>query len=188
LEAALLRFGFDPGWVKLVMGCVSTVAFSIVLNGNAGDFFKPKRGLRQGDPLSPYLFLIISEVLSLRISKSINDGGLTGVKLSRSCPVVSHLFFADDALFFLKATLHNCVVLDRIFKVYCRASGQLINYDKSSIYFSPNTPQQLQFLMCELFNINLVDNPGNYLGMPTIWGRSKKEALVYIKEKNHSKN
>lgn len=174
-------------WVRLVMECVTTITFSVVLNGNASEFFKPNRGLRQGDPLSPYLFLIISEVLSLRITKSISDGELTGVKLSRSCPVVSHLFFADDALFFLKATLQNCSSLNRIFKVYCRASGQLINYDKSSIYFSPNTPQQQQILMCELFNINLVDHPGDYLGMPTIWGRSKKEALSYIKERVNRK-
>lgn len=63
LEAALVRFGLNHGWVRLVMECVTTVTFSIVLNGNAGEFFKPNRGLRQRDHLSPYLFLIISEVL-----------------------------------------------------------------------------------------------------------------------------
>lgn len=107
LEATLVRFGFDRKWVKLVMSCVSTVSFSIVLNGNAGGFFKPTRGLRQGDPLSPYLFLIVSEVLSLRISRAVHENHLQGIKLSRSCPVISHLFFADDSLFFLAATLKN---------------------------------------------------------------------------------
>lgn len=77
LEEALLRFGFNHGWVRLVMACVSTVSFSIVLNGNAGNFFKPNRGLRQGDPLSPYLFLIICEVLSLRLTRAIYEGDLT---------------------------------------------------------------------------------------------------------------
>lgn len=168
LEEALLRFGFNHGWVRLVMACVSTVSISIVLNGNAGNFFKPNRGLRQGDPLSPYLFLIISEVLSLKLTRAIYEGDLTGIKLSRCCPVVSHIFFADDALFFMKANLKNCLALNKIFNCYCLASGQLINHDKSSIFFSPNTPLQMQLLICELLNINLVDNPGNYLGMPTI--------------------
>ncbi|KAK9904638.1 hypothetical protein M0R45_000530 [Rubus argutus] len=63
LEASLLKFCFDCNWVRLIMSCVTTVSYSIVLNGNAGKFFKPKRGLRQGNPLSRYLFLIISEVL-----------------------------------------------------------------------------------------------------------------------------
>lgn len=171
LEAALLRFGFDPQWVNLILICVSSVSYSIVLNGNVGSFFRPKRGLRQGDPLSPYLFLIISEVLSLRISKAINVGHLLGIKISRSCPVIAHLFFADDALYFLKTTLHNCWNLRKIFKDYCSASGQPINHEKSSIYFSPNTPLQMQLLMCNLLNINLVDNPGKYLGLPTIWGK-----------------
>ncbi|KAK9938568.1 hypothetical protein M0R45_015297 [Rubus argutus] len=183
LEAALLKFGFDRNWVRLVMSYVISVSFSIVLDGNAGAFFKPKRGLRQGDPLSPYLFLIVSEVLSLRITKAVHDGHLTGIRLSRSCPVIYHLFFADDALYFLKATLPNCWVLKLILNEFCLASGQLINHEKSSIYFSPNTPLQMQYLMCELLGITLVDHPGSYLGLPTIWGKSKKEALSYIKDR-----
>ncbi|XP_062013415.1 uncharacterized mitochondrial protein AtMg01250-like [Rosa rugosa] len=183
LQAALIRFGFKRSWVKLIMACVTTVSFSIVLNGNLGKFFHPSRGLRQGDPLSPYLFLIVSEVLSLRLTKVVNDGFLRGIKLSRSCPTLSHLFFADDALFFLKATLLNCWHLNKIFLEYCNASGQLINKAKSSIYFTPNTSPQMALLMCELLDFIEVDNPGTYLGLPTIWGKSKKEALVYIKER-----
>ncbi|KAK9938019.1 hypothetical protein M0R45_014780 [Rubus argutus] len=184
LEDALLRFDFCRNWVNLVMGCVTTVSFYVVLNGNAGSFLKPKRGLRQGDPLSPYLSLIISDVLSVRITKAVSEGDLQGIKLSRTCPVISHLFFADDALFFLKATLPNCWRLKSIFHEYCMASGQLINHDKSSIYFSLITPLQIQHLLCELLGILLVDNPGKYLGMPTIWGSS---SLSYIKDRINRK-
>ncbi|XP_024155933.1 uncharacterized protein LOC112163903 [Rosa chinensis] len=183
LEATLLKFGFSRHWVNLVMACVSTVTFSIVLNGNSGSSFRPSRGLRQGDPLSPYLFLIISEVLSLRLTKAIHVGDLVGVKLTRSCPIISHLFFVDDALLFMKATLINCWRLIMLFNEYCTTSGQLINHDKSSIFFSPNTPDQMKRLMCALLRIVGVHTPGTYLGLPTIWGKSKREALVYIKER-----
>ncbi|KAM5583543.1 hypothetical protein ABKV19_003435 [Rosa sericea] len=187
LEVAMLKFGFARGWVDLIMACVSTVSFSIVLNGNPGNFFAPSRGLRQGDPLSPYLFLIVSEVFSLRLTRAVNTGLLQGIKLSRNCPILSHLFFADDALFFMKATLLNCWNLGRIFKEYCVASGQMINNEKSSIFFSPNTPLQMARLMSELLNFTEVENPGKYLGLPTVWGKSKKEALVYIKERVNRK-
>lgn len=143
----------------------------------------PKVVLRQGDPLSPYLFLIISDVLSLRITKAVHDGHLSGIRLSCTCPVISHLFFADDALYFLKATLPNCWILKLILNEFCLASGQFINQEKFSIFFSPNTPLQMQYLMSELLGITHVDHPGSYLGLPTIWGKSKKEALSYIKDR-----
>lgn len=114
--------------------------------------------------------------------KAVNGGSLVGVKLCRGCPTLSHIFFADDSLFFIRASLQNCLVLDKILSDYCIASGQQVNHDKSSIFFSPNTPESIFLPICSLLKIPQVDNPGKYLGLPTIWGRSKKEALVYIKE------
>ncbi|KAL6201844.1 hypothetical protein ACLB2K_025556 [Fragaria x ananassa] len=183
LEATLHRFGFHRRWIRLVMSCVRSVSFSIVLNGKPGNFFFPSRGLRQGDPLSPYLFLLVSEVLSLRLTRAVNEKQLLGISLSRGCPILSHLFFADDALFFLKGTLNNCSHLSHILSEYCTASGQLINMEKSGIYFSPNTPRQMAFLMCELLSFSEALNPGIYLGLPSLWGRSKREAVNYIKER-----
>ncbi|XP_050379553.1 uncharacterized protein LOC126796882 [Argentina anserina] len=165
------------------MACVTRGSFSIVLNGTPGGFFTPTRGLRQGDPLSPYLFLLVSEVLSLRLTKEVAMKKISGVKLAPSCPPLSHLFFADDSLFFMKATLLNCSRVSTVFKDYCLASGQMISTEKSSIYFSPNTPTQLQRLMCLLMGIGGTDKPGCYLGLPTFWGRSKNGALTYIKDR-----
>ncbi|ONI21342.1 hypothetical protein PRUPE_2G060500 [Prunus persica] len=124
LEATLCKFGFDNRWVELVMLCVKTITFSLVLNGSPGSPFSPSRGLRQGDPLSPYLFLLVSEVLSLNIINSTDTGMLRGIKLSRGGPELSHLFFADDSLFFLQATPPNCSALKSIIECYCSASGQ----------------------------------------------------------------
>lgn len=93
------------------------------------------------------------------------------MKICRASPLISHLFFADDALFFIRATLKNCKVLDEILKNYCLASGQVVNLSKSSIFFSANTPRYLQRLMSELLGMCFVENPGVYLGLPTIWGR-----------------
>lgn len=85
--------GFHLKWVELVMKCVTTVSLSVQINGKQGKFFKPTRGIRQGDPLSPYLFLLITEVLSLNLTKAISEKKLQGIKLSRDCPGISHLFF-----------------------------------------------------------------------------------------------
>ncbi|CAL9019813.1 unnamed protein product, partial [Prunus brigantina] len=88
--------------------CVNSVSFAVLLNGKPGSPFIPSRGLRQGDPLSPYLFLLVCEVLSLNLSKHVEEGHIQGIKLSRRSPVLSHLFFADDSLFFAKADPANC--------------------------------------------------------------------------------
>lgn len=96
-------------------------------------------------------------------------------------------FFSDDPLFFLKADTTNCSKLTKILSDYCAASGQSINLNKSSLFFTPNTPTKHQEIISSIFEIRGVDNPGKYLGLPAIWGRSKHDALSYIRSRVKSK-
>lgn len=182
LEAVMIKMGFARVWINLIMNCIS-VSFAVIINGQPGKFFKPTRGLRQGDPLSPYLFLLVSEALSRNLSSAVHNGEIKGVRIARRCPMISHLFFADNALFFVKAEAQNYMKLKEKLDKYCLASGQCISSQKSSIFFSSNTLVETRRDICALLNINGVDNPGTYLGLPTIWGRSKNAALGYIKER-----
>lgn len=117
------------------------------------------------------------------IIKSCQSALLSPVNIGPQNLSVSHLFFADDSLFFLQATLQNCEMLSDILHTFCVASGQLINVNKSSVYFSPNTPAEVVHLLSAIMQIiPTVFDPCKYLGLPTIWHRSKKAALGFIKE------
>jgi hypothetical protein len=102
LEATLMVMGFPVDKVQTIMKCVTTVTFSILINGQPSSCFQPKRGLRQGDPLSPYLFIICADVLSGLISRAQSNLSIHGVKIAHRAPEISHLLFADDSLFFLQ--------------------------------------------------------------------------------------
>ncbi|KAM1262570.1 hypothetical protein ACFX13_028354 [Malus domestica] len=104
LEAVMVQLSFQQLWIAIVMRCIKTVELSILINGRPGRAFKPTRGLRQEDPISPYLFLFLSEVLSLVVSKVVQQGYLEGIRISTSGPMLSHLLFVDDTLIFLLAT------------------------------------------------------------------------------------
>ena len=103
LEQALVKLGFNEIWVRWIMACVSSVRYSVRFNGILSDSFQPTRGLRQGDPLSPYLFLFVADALSTVLQKEINRGEVEELRISRNAPGISHLLFADDALLFFKA-------------------------------------------------------------------------------------
>ena len=101
LEAILLRLGFTITFVRLIMKCVTSVSFSIKMNGDLMPFFSPSRGLRQGDPMSPYLFLLCAEGFSCLL-KYYGGGYIDrGVRVSYKPPWVNHLLFADDSLIFI---------------------------------------------------------------------------------------
>ena len=94
--------GFAQRWVDLIMFCVSSVQYSVLVNEKQVGPITPKRGLRQGDPLSPYLFIICAEGLSTIIRKAEVAGSLHGVKVCRGAPNVSHFLFAGDCFLFLE--------------------------------------------------------------------------------------
>jgi len=103
LEKVQMKLGFHRTWVRWIMSCVSSIRFSIRFNGVLTDSFTPTRGLRQGDPLSPYLFLFVADALSMTLQNETRNGNLEELKITRAAPGISHLLFADDALLFFKA-------------------------------------------------------------------------------------
>jgi len=103
LRLTLTDFGFPLSIINLIVSCITSPSFSFNWNGERLNSFKPKRGLRQGDPLSPYLFVLCMEKLSLMIHHEVSTNIWKPVKISRDGPCFSHLLFADDCLLFTKA-------------------------------------------------------------------------------------
>ena len=124
LEALLHKMGFDPHWIKLMLECISSVQYRVLLNGQPRGLIIPHRDLRQGDVLSSYLFIMCTEALIVNIKKAERVKQLTGMKVARACPAISHLLFADDSLFFYKAQKEECQTILRILKEYEAVSGQ----------------------------------------------------------------
>ncbi|KAF7814503.1 reverse transcriptase [Senna tora] len=109
--------------------------------------------------------------VGVQITKMVQDFFETGgIKLARYCPTLTHCFFADDSLFFFEASHENCSSMKAILDLYCNASGQLANLDKSCLFFSPNTPLNVRRDLSDCLGIGDVENPGNYLGLPVVWG------------------
>ena len=131
LEKIMERLGFDNKWISLISCCIRTVSFSILVNGEPRGLIHLSKGLRQGDPLSPYLFLLCVEGLHSLIQQAENCGNLHGVSLCKEGLKVSHLFFADDSLLFCQANDNDCQAVLDILDTYEQASGQQINRGKT---------------------------------------------------------
>jgi hypothetical protein len=118
LEQLLLKLGFAHSWVEMIMRCVSTVRFSVKLNGGKSDCFFLSRGLRQGDPISPYLFLFCVEGFSKLLLKAQRENQIRGVKFGATGPHLTHLLFADDSIVFLEAKEGSLNTLKRVLQEY----------------------------------------------------------------------
>ena len=130
IKGVIEKLGFVEKWIDLIMNCVSSVSYSILINGEACGNISPSRGIRQGDPLSPGLFLLCVEGFSALIHEATRNQQINGISIYRGCPLITHLFFADNSLLFCKAKDQECHALVNILNRYEEASGQKINTDK----------------------------------------------------------
>ncbi|XP_022569212.1 uncharacterized protein LOC111212078 [Brassica napus] len=183
IALVLRRMGFHPKWITLIMECITTVTYSFLINGSPRGRIQPSRGIRQGDPLSPYIFILCSEVLSGLCNKAQADGSLKGIKVARGCPRVNHFLFVDDTMFFVDASKEGSKTLKRLLTRYEEASGQANNTEKSSISFSKRTSDQVKASAKSSLQIQNEGGVGKYLGLPKHFGRRKKDMFASIVDK-----
>lgn len=177
VREVLYQLGFDPIWISWIMTCIESVSYSFLINGAPQGSVKPSRGLQQGDPLSPHIFILCTEVLSALCAKGQLDGSLPGVKVSRNSPPINHLLFADDTMFFCKSKEACVSALKQILVIYEEVSGQKINPQKSAITFSAKTPASVRARVKDALAISLEGGIGKYLGLPEQFGRQKEICL-----------
>lgn len=173
LEEVLRKKGFCEHWIMLIMKCVTSTSYSVMINGSPYGYIKGTRGIRQGDPLSPTLFIICADVLSSMMHHAEQDHEIQPLRLSVGGPSLSHLLFADDSLFFIKADNLNSRRLLKVFKDYEQVSGQMINLDNSSITFGSKVYHQTRVLIQQTLAIPNIGGGGKYLGLPEQFGRKK---------------
>ncbi|KAL5569671.1 hypothetical protein UlMin_026246, partial [Ulmus minor] len=133
LDLVLEKKGFGVKWRTWMRGCISSANFSIMINGKPRGRFGASRGLRQGDPLSPFLFILVADILGRMMDKAVSIGEVKGFKVGREEVVVSHLQFADDTLFLLEPDQINIKKVHTILKFFSMCSGLKINMNKSSL-------------------------------------------------------
>ena len=163
---ALKALGFNEKFSNLTFQCISTVQYSLLLNGGICQSFNPSHGLRQGDPLSPYLFILGSEILMRLINREVDQKNISAIKVASTSPPISRLCYADDVIIFYKAKHSELVSLKKCLEKYCSWSSQLISIEKSSVF--PSKGVSINFLRqvkC-YWGLNFLPQSTTYLAIP----------------------
>ncbi|RVW89084.1 LINE-1 retrotransposable element ORF2 protein [Vitis vinifera] len=167
LMDVMSKMGFGHRWIKWMNWCCSTTTFSILINGSPSGFFRSSRGLRQGDPLSPYLFLFAMEALSQLLSCARNGGFISGFRVGgrgREGLLVSHLLFADDTLIFCDAEADQLQYLSWTFMWFEAISGLKVNLSKTeAIPVGEGIPMET---LASVLGCKIGSLPTSYLGLP----------------------
>ncbi|GKV22646.1 hypothetical protein SLEP1_g32498 [Rubroshorea leprosula] len=164
LDFMMRKLGFGEKWRSWIQECLKSASISILVNGSPSKQFRMSKGLRQGDPLSPFLFLIVAEGLNGLIMEAVRKGLLEGIQIGGNEINISHLQFADDTLLMGLATEDNIWAVKCIMRSFELSSGLKINYAKSQL-MGVNVEEERLAKMAYLLNCKKGGIPFKYLGI-----------------------
>ncbi|GJW60133.1 putative RNA-directed DNA polymerase [Tanacetum coccineum] len=170
LRVILIGFGFHERMIAWIMECVTTTSFSISINGSLHGYFKGKRGLRQGDPLSPYLFTLIMEVFTLILHRRVQEA--SNFTYHRFCSELDliNLCFADDLFLFVHGDVNSAKVIKEALDDFKDASGLNPSMPKSKAYFC-NVINYTKLAILNVLPFEEDRLPVKYLGVPLVSSR-----------------
>lgn len=151
--------------------------FLVMMNDTYKDFFKSTRGLRQGDPISPYLFILIEDDLSWLLRRNFGVGRIRSFSHSLGAPLISHLLYAYDLLIFVNGEMSSVWRLMQILEIYERWSGQLISKEKTAFFFSKHISTSRRWSLRRLTSFVEVCFSVVYLGAPLVVRRLRVQDL-----------
>jgi hypothetical protein len=178
LLGLLERMGFGIRWRRRIEACIASVQFSIVINGSPEGFFTSSRGLRQEDPLSPLLFLLVMEVLSRMLKKVESEGLIRGFSVGNNGSNglrISHLLYANDTILFCDADMSQLLYVRMVLNFFEAATSLRVNMSKSEMV--PVGKVQNLSDLAESLWCHIGELPLSYLGMPL--GASYKATTVW---------
>lgn len=178
---------FPARITNLIMSCLSSASMSVLWNGVVCERFKPRRGVRQGCPLPPYLFLFCLERLANVIEDSVHSGDWKPIQFCRRGLSLSHLFYADDIILFGEASSCQVQVIKGVLDSFSQASGEVINLSKSKICCSANVSLSIRTILSRASGIALTNDFGRYLGVPILRGRKTKRAYQALVDRVKSR-
>ncbi|XP_042038362.1 uncharacterized protein LOC121784263 [Salvia splendens] len=182
LLMVLERMGFPLGWVSMIRRCISSCWFSVLVNGSPAGFFQSTRGLRQGDPLSPSLFVLAADYLSRSLDRLVDSHPDMAYRAVRSSPTISHLSYADDIIIFTRAHREAVERLTHCLDHYFAVSGQMVNRGKSHFFLHPRFESWAD-TVAEVGGFQMGSFPFTYLGVPIYKGNLKADFLLDIRQK-----
>jgi hypothetical protein len=182
IRETLIDVGLPNEMIGIIMKCIESASLSVMCNGSATQKFFPSRGIRQGDPSLPYIFVLCLEKLSQFISREVEDGLWKPSTVSRNRLGISHLCFVDDMMLFAEVNTKQMDIILKCLNVFCEVSGQRINVAKTKILFSKNVSTSLANSISRNNGFKVSKDLGKYLGVPLLHQRVTKQTYSYLLE------
>ena len=193
IRGMLIRYNFPDNLIKIIMNCISSISTSLLFNGGSLEPFKPFRVIRQGGPLSSYIFILCMEFLGQLIQEKCETKVWCPVKAPRSGHSFSHLFFTNDLVLFAKANAKNCTAIREVLDTFCRCSRQTVSDTKtvsdteSKVYFSPNINQDDKEAFSDILGFRQMESLRKYLGFPIKHQGNNNQDFGFVLDRRKSK-
>ena len=184
----LERFGFPPAFISQIQACITSPWIAPLINGRPSAFFKASRGVRQGCPLSPFLYILVADSLSRRLARIQTEGSLPGLSFRNAVNPINHALFADDTIFLGIASTQIARNFLRPLDSFLQASRSLANMNKCQIY-SWNCPTPILRSISQILQIKT--NPTwthfIYLGIPVVKKSMTSSMWIPVVQKSKDK-